>query len=139
MDSLASSLLLAVATLVTVAGCAEDGVGDPCLPEAVPSGGFVAQETYLETSSAQCRTRACLVRGLEGDPRRVVGRSCPDGGDDCVLPNDLEASIYCTCRCDGPTDAADYCPCPDGFACEALDAFSPGGDGIRGSYCVRAE
>ncbi len=109
-------LLLAIS-----AGCAT-GVGDPCQPEQIPDDGFKETEAYIETSSVQCETRVCGVFKYVGDPRY----------DD---PKVVEDRIYCTCRCKAPNEDFAVCDCPDDFECqEVLDL---GGEGVRGSYCVR--
>lgn len=107
-------------TLLFVA-CTGDPVGDPCSPEHVPQGGFDPAETYVESSSTECMSRVCLVRGLEGDPRP----DCTSGCSDEVA---IEEHVYCSCRCDddGSTPG---CECPGGYHCEAA--------GRLGSYCVR--
>jgi len=116
-------------------GCANSAVGDPCVPEAVPPGGFLSTETYLETSSVQCATRLCLVRGLEGDPNNLE-TECPGGEATCVSEAEVERSVYCSCRCDAPAESPlPTCACPGGFLCE--EVLETGGDGLRGSYCVR--
>ena len=118
------------------AGCSSSGVGDPCAPESVPATGFLASETYLETSSVQCATRVCLVRGLDGDPNNLQEQDCPMGEDTCVPANEVERSVYCSCRCGAPDGSGlPTCDCPGGFICE--EVLETGGDGIRGSYCVR--
>jgi hypothetical protein len=127
------------------AGCSSSAVGDPCVPEAVPEGGFLASETYLETSSVQCATRVCLVRGLMGDPNNLKEDDPPCPGDDpggepedstCVSENEVERSVYCSCRCGAPAESGlPTCGCPGGFICE--EVLLTGGDGLRGSYCVR--
>ncbi len=117
-----------------IAGCAESSVGDPCTPEQVPAGGFLSSETYLETSSVQCATRVCLVRGLEGDPN-ITCESNPDEPT-CAFENDIERNVYCSCRCGAPEGSSlPTCACPGGFSCEEI--LETGGDGLRGSYCVR--
>jgi len=125
---------VAVSTLLALGGCSESAVGDPCAPEQVPEGGFLDSETYLETSSVQCATRVCLVRGLSGDPNQIC-----DGTDDppeCVTDNQVERSVYCSCRCGAPEGSSlPTCSCPGGFLCEEI--LETGGDGLRGSYCVR--
>ncbi|MDH3625255.1 MAG: hypothetical protein OEQ49_15395 [Myxococcales bacterium] len=124
----------AIAALFFVAGCAESAVGDPCVPEKVYEGGFLASETYLELSSVQCATRVCLVRELEGDPNQIC--TGVDDSDECVTENDIERSVYCSCRCDAPEGSSlPTCGCPGGFICEPI--LETGGDGLRGSYCVR--
>src|SRR5690348_11187816 len=42
-------ILLLAFVAATAGGCAAPAVGDPCTPEAVPMGGFVPSEAYLET------------------------------------------------------------------------------------------
>ena len=117
-------------------GCSSSAVGDPCVPEAVPEGGFLASETYLETSSVQCATRVCLVRGLMGDPNNLQEDECPTGDATCVPASEVERSVYCSCRCGAPAESGlPTCGCPGGFICE--EVLETGGDGLRGSYCVR--
>ncbi len=124
----------AIAALFFVAGCSESAVGDPCVPEKVYEGGFLASETYLELSSVQCATRVCLVRELEGDPNQIC--TGVDDSDECVTENDIERSVYCSCRCDAPEGSSlPTCGCPGGFICQQI--LETGGDGLRGSYCVR--
>jgi hypothetical protein len=108
--------LLLLLSCVLVA-CVGDPVGDPCVPEQVPEGGFASTETYVELSSAECATRVCLVRHLSGDPT-------PSCTTNCATEQEVEESVYCSCRCDG----AGACECPAGFACTAVGAES---------YCVR--
>ena len=129
--------LVAISLLwLSVTGCAESNVGDPCVPEQVPAGGFLASETYLETSSVQCATRVCLVRELPGDPNNLQEEQCPLGPEGCVFASEVEGSVYCSCRCAAPADSnLPTCGCPDGFICE--EVLETGGDGVRGSYCVR--
>ncbi len=130
--SLAQTLtMLAVAlAALTATACQVEAVGDPCVPENVPAGGFLSGEAYLETSSVQCRTRVCIVNDLQGDPTRI---GCAEEG--CVSQQEVDDSVYCTCRCDGPAGAADFCECPEGFECKQV--LSSGGVGIVGSYCVK--
>jgi hypothetical protein len=57
-------------------GCADEGIGDPCIPEQEFNPdflGFDAKEVNVESKSFQCRTRLCLVHHFQG---RV---SCPNG------------------------------------------------------------
>ena len=118
--------------------CSESGVGDACVPEQVPAGGFLQSETYLETSSVQCATRVCLVRGLDGDPNNLIEDDCPLGVDTCTDEAAVEETVYCSCRCAAPAGSGvPTCGCPGGFKCE--EVLETGGDGIRGSYCVREE
>jgi len=121
-------------------GCSNSAVGAPCSPEQVPEGGFLASETYLETSSVQCATRVCLVRGLDGDPNNLEEDECPRDVEGepstCVFESEVERKVYCSCRCGAPSESnAPTCECPGGFICE--EVLETGGDGLRGSYCVR--
>ena len=125
---------------LAASGCANSAVGDPCVPEAVPEGGFLESETYLETSSVQCATRVCLVRELQGDPRNLQEDDCPrdiEGQPStCVSANEVERTVYCSCRCGAPAESGlPTCDCPGGFICKPV--LETGGDGLRGSYCVR--
>ena len=72
--------------------CVGDPVGDPCVPESIPPDGFVAEETYLETSSPQCESRLCVVRGLEGDPTPGCA------GERCAPEAEVREHVYCTAR-----------------------------------------
>jgi len=123
-------------------GCSSSAVGDPCVPERVYDDGFLASETYLETSSVQCATRVCLVRGLMGDPSNLQEDDPPCPRDEegepstCVTEAEVEGSVYCSCRCDAPAESGlPTCACPGGFTCEPV--LETGGDGVKGSYCVR--
>lgn len=122
--------------------CADEGVGDPCTPETIPQKGgifgFEKSESYIESSSVQCRSRLCIVYQLDNgtevpaDPRvPCTGPGVPAG---CTPPAALANSVYCTCKCGGPK-TAEQCECPDGFSCKEI--LTLGGDGIRGSYCVK--
>ena len=135
--------LMGFVALALMAGaCSETGVGDACVPERVYEDGFSASETYLETSSVQCATRVCLVRELDGDPNKVVGENdvCDQDPPDpeCVLASEVAEKVYCSCRCGAPAGSElPTCACPGGFKCE--EVLETGGDGLRGSYCVRED
>ncbi len=117
--------------------CEASGVGDPCIQERIPAGGYDANESYFEISSVQCMTRLCLVHELTGDPTKIHGtESCPSGDPTCVTQQEVDQGSYCSCRCDAPANVqTPRCECPEGFACEPLNEV--GGVGVRGSYCVR--
>lgn len=118
-----------------IGGGAVSGVGDPCVPDVVPAGGFAAGVTYLATGLAECETGVCLVRGLMGDPNNLQEDSCPLGNATCVSTSEVERSIYCSCRCDAG-GAVPTCDCPSGFMCEDI---SETGDARRLGYCVRED
>jgi hypothetical protein len=53
-----------------------------------------------------------------------------------------DKAVYCSCRCaniNGQTnDGANYCTCPDGFACtQLLSSIGSGNEGLTGAYCVK--
>lgn len=132
-----------VAVSFGTGGCTPSGVGDPCTPEEIPSGGFEETEAYLETSSVQCRSRVCLVFKLSGDPTKIISddpmeNTCQGNDPTCVRQEEVDNRVYCSCRCNAPEGSnTPTCSCPDGFRCaEILDI---GGEGIEGSYCVSLE
>jgi hypothetical protein len=108
-------------------------VGTPCMPDAVPSGGFSDAESYLLRDAASCESGACLVHGLEGDPRA----SCDGAITRCATEAEVEEHVYCSCRCDSADTGQPTCACPEGFSCEV--EFTFGGSGLRGSYCAKRE
>jgi hypothetical protein len=136
--------ILALGALSAI-GCTDEGVGDPCIPEAIPCDsngekcGYKASEAYLEASSVQCRSRLCLVYKLDNgtanavpsDPRVLCSQDDTNG---CLSNQQLLDSIYCTCRCGGG-NGTDNCACPSGFSCQPI--LTQGGPGIVGDYCVR--
>ena len=149
--STATPVSLAAVSLATaffVVGCGNSGVGDPCVPESIPEGGFIKSDTFLETSSVSCRTRVCMVYQHKGDPRYYKGpnfaedpmdpgSTCPpdgsppnsDGMTPCPELREVDEQVFCTAKCSENGD------CPDNFICH--EVFSNvGGPGIRGSYCV---
>ncbi len=142
MKKILGSSMWILAAFVMFSGCTAPGVGDPCIPESIPEGGFVGSEAYLETSSVQCRTRVCMVYRLDGVPFGAPGCETAEQvtmNDMCAPIPDSGDRVYCTCRCDAPPEStATLCECPEEFLCtEVID--QPGaGLGIRGSYCVRA-
>ena len=129
-----------------MSGCPARGIGDPCVPEAIPGDGFVDREIYVETSSVQCRTRTCMVFRLQGNPTQVIeDGTCPDGSLNCVS-RDLDVTVnnsldrvFCSCRCSAAGGDANtpLCECSDGFHC--VDVISAGGAGVQGGYCVPNE
>jgi hypothetical protein len=129
-------------SLTALVGCEAPGVGDPCVPEAIPPDpGFSPLEIYLETSSVQCRTRVCMVYQFEGNPSESLQEcEAPGGsGENCGAkpPQELiDEAVFCTCRCDTTTEGASTCECPDGFSCAPI-LDEEAGPGIAGSYCVR--
>lgn len=122
--------LALVGFLLLGGGCAASGVGDPCVPEAVPPNGFTPNEVYVESSAVQCRTRTCLVYHLTGDPENLMSNGCPDGGTGCVddinpvipgtelAPNSINR-VFCSCRCrpDATAPNLPTCSCGDGYNC----------------------
>ena len=107
-------------------------VGDPCLPFLVPNGGFDDAQAYVEGSSTQCGSSACLVYHLSGDPRE--GCIPSGGGTQCATAQQIEERVYCSCRCDAP-DGFTECACPNDYSCVTLIESGPAE--IQGGYCVR--
>lgn len=123
------SLLMSIAT-----GCGTPAVGDPCIPEQIPEGGFDPSEAYIESSSVQCETRVCMVWHLSGAPAGTP--TCDQSADKtkCADPDKVDKSIYCTCRCDAGNTRFASCTCPTGYTCTPV--LEQGSEGVRGSYCV---
>ncbi len=145
MNRMLASTMWILAALTVFAGCTAPGIGDPCIPESIPMGGFVGSEAYLETSSVQCRTRVCMVYQLDGIPfggtdGTTTCRSDADliANPDCASREETDARVYCTCRCDAPPESsASLCDCTEGFACVEVINQPGAGLGIQGSYCVK--
>jgi len=139
MQRSASKWFASVLLSLAAAACADEGVGDPCVPEGY---GFSKAETYLETSSVQCKSRICIVHHLDNgtgdtipaDPRGFLCGTPSTNG--CVSNEALNNSVYCTCKCAGPK-LSELCDCPSGFKCREVQGLDRGGDGIRGSYCLK--
>jgi hypothetical protein len=136
-------MLFAVVSLLGIlyGGCTS-GVGDPCEPEVIPATkdskgvnvkGFVKGEYYIEAGSVQCQTRVCGVFNLQGDPSdKCIGT--PE--NPCPSRAEVDAKVYCTCRCKAPDSRFATCTCPSGFQCEEI--LTKGEVGVRGNYCVKA-
>lgn len=146
-----STFAFLCALTFSLVACGSKGVGDPCIPESVPSDGYSKKEIYLETSGVQCKTRACLVYQLGGgagnanefgNPLDICERDDTDGAGDpnrCVTVDALNKHVFCSCRCGAPQGAnTPLCACPDQFACKE-DVVTTGGVGSIGSYCVRCD
>ncbi len=129
------SFAMAAGMLLLGMGCEARGIGDPCIPEAIPTGGFVEQEIYVETSSVQCRTRTCLVFRLDGDPSEGCTTNCADPNVPVTSVNSADR-VFCSCRCSaaGGDVNTPLCECTEGFHC--VDVLTSGGVGVRGGYCV---
>ena len=124
--------------LLALGGCEARGIGDPCIPESIPSDGFAPSEVYVETSSVQCRTRTCMVFRLDGNP------SCETGVAGCVNPDapvtDQNSAdrVFCSCRCSATGDVnTPLCACTEGYHC--VNVLTVGGVGVQGGYCVPTE
>lgn len=151
-------LLLGAWALGIPAGCDNDAVGDPCVPEeeyTTTFSGFSVEEVNTESRSFQCQTRLCLVNHFQGRVSCPYGQTQDQAGSSpqCTIPDGstairapvapqlldrrAEAAVYCSCRCDGPDPTARYCECPSGFACVELVPRFSSAQQLAGSYCVR--
>jgi hypothetical protein len=164
-----TALLRSIGWLTSLAGCAglvdrgesdsARNVGAPCVvgDEAYPTfSGFSEREVNIEDGGSCGLHAVCLVHKFRGRA------TCPEGQKDAragtcqtstgepvtvavtpQLPDrPAELAMICSCRCDGPDSAADYCACPDGMRCESLvygpvveSGAQPAADHV-GSYCV---
>lgn len=136
-------------------GCDQTGgVGDPCVPEdeaRADFAGYSIKEVGVESRSVQCESRVCLVNHFQGRVACPRGQADGNGscttsvGDSVTVPvaawdtdRPASSSVYCSCRCDGPTSGARYCECPSGFSCvKLLDDLGFGQGELAGSYCVK--
>jgi hypothetical protein len=134
------SILIVIAVgafldIVAGSGCAQGGVGDPCIPEAEYDtcfAGFSQTEVNTESRSFQCQTRLCLVNHFQG---RV---SCPYGQVAAGMGNlgPCVGGATTDCCSDGttPTGGGPFTactattPCPKEAACTI-----PGGATVIGS------
>jgi hypothetical protein len=87
---------------------------------------------------------ACVI---PGSTDKVTGDSNQPKKGACVsaqcADRPADKTVYCSCRCaniDGKTDdGANYCKCPDGYACSQLVTSIGAGDtGLTGAYCVKS-
>lgn len=124
----AMARLALVGFLLLGGGCGVSGVGDPCVPEAIPTNGFTPGEVYVESGAVQCRTRTCLVYHLTGNPETLTSDGCLGVGcvDDVTplmpairLAENSINRVFCSCRCRPDTSAPNLptCSCSDGFNC----------------------
>ncbi|MEZ4225154.1 MAG: hypothetical protein R3B13_29655 [Polyangiaceae bacterium] len=141
--------------LCLLASCGEtSGVGDPCVPEDEVNAdfaGFSLGEVSVESGSVQCESRLCIVNHFQGRVGCAQGQEEGQGscrtanGDDVTsavkawdLDRPASSTVYCSCRCDGPTTGARYCECPSGYSCRKLiDNLGLGQDELAGSYCIK--
>ena len=85
---LALTVAVGAVALLSVEGCKQSGVGDPCIPELEyqPSyNAFTLGDVFLESKSFQCQTRLCLVNHFRGRVSCPYGQQAtaapPNGGD----------------------------------------------------------
>ncbi len=92
-------------------------------------------------------TAGCCTPGV---PEPVTGplvNGMPTGATGEQIPGQCtdrtpDKAVYCSCRCadvNGQTnDGANYCTCPDGFACTQLvTSIGAGNVGLTGAYCIK--
>lgn len=104
---LATVFAFSAVGLLSVEGCKQSGVGDPCTPELEYSptfNAFTIGDVYLESKSFQCQTRLCLVNHFRGRATCPYGQNQmggpPAGGSvPCSLPN-----ATCGANKDNPKD-----------------------------------
>lgn len=125
-----TALGLLVAVLMACDDNVPDVVGAACEPLETPTAGYVASEVSVEAPSDQCLGHSCLVYRLEGDPRA----SCDEDTDDnCASAAEIEARVYCSCRCNGSPEGEPNCDCPDDYNCVPTLELEDRTE----SYCVK--
>jgi hypothetical protein len=123
----------------------KDATGLPTI-DGASGGSFGSQDSFQQTIGP------CLIPGgtdptKDGITGKDTNGNYVDPTNEATVPPqclDREAvnTVYCSCRCanaDGKTDdGANYCTCPDGFACNQLVAPVGLGDvGLTGAYCIK--
>ena len=144
-------------TGTSVSGQRTGAMGAPCIPanERDPSfPGYQVTEIDVEDHAPECATGVCLVNNFKGRVSCTYGQTdlnaptcrTPDTRvpvtvtvDPQLMSRRPDKSVYCSCRCDGPPEAAPFCACPDGFECAKLVAdIGTGNRDLVGSYCIKA-
>jgi len=89
--------------------------------------------------------KGCSVPGEETPItlRDASGNAVPSRVEPQCVDRTANKAVYCSCRCanlDGRTDdGANYCTCPEGFACQQLvTSIGQGDEGLTGAYCIKA-
>lgn len=145
---LAALTAVTAVTVVSMQGCKQTGVGDPCIPELEydPTfNAFTLGDVYLESKSFQCQTRLCLVnhfrgrltcpygQSAKGEPPTGSGNSCslPGGncGKDktqCIVGKNGNAEVPAQCA-NHRSDLAVFC------SCRCQNEFGKTDDGAN--YC----
>ncbi len=144
-----------------VAPPADTTLGRYCTPEDTARAsfsGYSVGEVVVETDAGSCESTLCLVNHVQGLPDCPYGQTEEElqslpAGERCrtsestpstvaIAPQHVERRvedhIYCSCRCDGPDEDADYCTCPSGMECADLIDETGGSYGVEGSYCIKA-
>jgi hypothetical protein len=126
-------------------------LGDACIPSlegSVEFPGFHALDLAVETKSPACDSGVCLANHFQGRASCPYGqtRDEAEGSPACFVPGSdapivvpvapqllsrpADRAAICTCRCDGPDPAFEYCECPSDMTC----ADGPNWVGQRGDY-----
>lgn len=135
-------------------------LGQYCTPDGLNSAalsGHTIGAIVVDTDATSCGSEVCLVNHVEGLPYCPYGQteeeleSLPleqrcriDDSTISTVPispqhveRRAEDHIYCSCRCDGPEQDADYCTCPSGMECTHLVDDVGVLNGYAGSYCIK--
>ena len=110
--------------------------------DGASGGGFPGQD-----AEGNAYDRCLIPGGTDStDSKQQIMRATrrPNGAlvhPQCV-DRAADKTVYCSCRCanvDGKTDdGANYCTCPDGFACTQLvNSIGATDDGLTGAYCIK--
>lgn len=95
-----TAILFGAGLVVASPGCADQGVGDPCIPEQEYDQGFLGfdvKQVNIESKSFQCRTRVCLVNHFRGRASCAYGQdpdgNAPTNATACTVPGDANKKI----------------------------------------------
>ena len=114
--------------------CSYGQDADGKAPSTAPADPFHPGDCVVPGSAAKITGADDTGKVIDSKKKATVQPQCTDRRAD--------RAVYCSCRCadinGATTDGANYCKCPDGFACKQLvSSIGAGNEGLTGGYCVK--